>query len=63
MVKLDTIIEGIRQQVMFMRMQPISAIFDMAARIVRDLSTQFGKEVELVISGAGWSWTTISLRC
>lgn len=53
MVKLDTIIEGIRQQVMFMRMQPISAIFDMAARIVRDLSTQFGKEVELVISGAG----------
>lgn len=53
MVKLDTIIEGIRQQVMFMRMQPISTIFDMAARIVRDLSTQFEKEVELVISGAG----------
>ena len=53
MVKLDTIIEGIRQQVMFMRMQPISTIFDMAARIVRDISTQFGKEVELVISGAG----------
>ena len=53
MVKLDTIVEGIRQQVMFMRMQPISAIFDMASRIVRDLSTQFGKEVDLVISGAG----------
>ncbi len=53
MVKLDGIIEGIRHQVMFMRMQPISSIFDMASRIVRDLSTQFGKEVELVISGAG----------
>lgn len=53
MVKLDAITEGIRQQVMFMRMQPISTIFDMATRIVRDLSTQFEKEVELVISGAG----------
>ncbi len=53
MVKLDAITEGIRQQVMFMRMQPISTIFDMAARIVRDLSTHFEKEVELVISGAG----------
>ena len=39
MVKLDTIIEGIRQQVMFMRMQPISAIFDMAARIVRPFNS------------------------
>ena len=37
-VKLDAITEGIRQQVMSMRMQPISKIFDMAARLVRDLS-------------------------
>ena len=45
-----------------MRMQPISTIFDMAARIVRDLSTHFEKEVELVISGAGVEWTIILLR-
>ncbi|MDO8141012.1 MAG: response regulator, partial [Candidatus Brocadiales bacterium] len=51
-VKLDAITEGIRQQVMSMRMQPVSTIFDLAARLVRDLSRQFGKEVNLLISGA-----------
>lgn len=51
-VKLDTITEGIRQQVMAMRMQPVSAVFDLAARLIRDLSRQFNKEVDLVISGA-----------
>jgi chemotaxis protein histidine kinase CheA len=49
--KLDTIIEGIRHQVMFMRMQPISTIFDLTTRLVRDLSGQFQKDVDLVISG------------
>lgn len=49
--KLDTIIEGIRHQVMLMRMQPISTIFDLATRLVRDLSGQFQKDVDLVISG------------
>ena len=51
-VKLDAVTEGIRQQVMSMRMQPISAIFDLAARLVRDLSRQFNKEADLVVSGA-----------
>ncbi|HHT9144789.1 MAG TPA: hybrid sensor histidine kinase/response regulator [Candidatus Wunengus sp. YC61] len=51
-VNLDAITEGIRQQVMAMRMQPISAIFDLAARLIRDLSRQFSKEVNLLISGA-----------
>ena len=51
-VKLDAITEGIRQQVMSMRMQPISTIFDLAARLVRDLSRQFSKEANLLISGA-----------
>ncbi|OHB34170.1 MAG: hypothetical protein A2Y09_04865 [Planctomycetes bacterium GWA2_39_15] len=51
-VKLDAITEGIRQQVMAMRMQPISTVFDLAGRLVRDLSRQFGKEVNLLISGA-----------
>ncbi len=51
-VKLDAITEGIRQQVMAMRMQPISAIFDLMARMVRDLSRQFSKEVNPLISGA-----------
>ena len=51
-VKLDAITEGIRQQVMSMRMQPISTVFDLAARLIRDLSRQFNKEADLVISGA-----------
>ncbi|MBI2469929.1 MAG: hybrid sensor histidine kinase/response regulator [Planctomycetes bacterium] len=51
-VKLDAVTEGIRQQVMSMRMQPVSTIFDLAARLARDLSRQFGKEVNLLISGA-----------
>jgi len=51
-VKLDAITEGIRQQIMSMRMQPISTVFDLAARLVRDLSRQFNKEVDLVVSGA-----------
>ncbi|MBM2833073.1 MAG: sensor histidine kinase CheA associated with MCPs of class [Candidatus Brocadiaceae bacterium] len=51
-VKLDAVTEGIRQQVMSMRMQPISTIFDLATRLVRDLSRQFNKEVGLVVSGA-----------
>ena len=50
-VKLDAITEGIRQQVMSMRMQPISSVFDFAARLVRDLSRQFNKEIDLLISG------------
>ncbi|HHT9107592.1 MAG TPA: hybrid sensor histidine kinase/response regulator [Candidatus Wunengus sp. YC64] len=51
-VKLDAVTEGIRQQVMSMRMQPMSLVFDMSARLVRDLSRQFNKEVNLLISGA-----------
>ncbi len=51
-VKLDAVTEGIRQQVMSMRMQPISTIFDLATRLVRDLSRQFNKEADLVVSGA-----------
>ncbi len=51
-VKLDAVTEGIRQQVMSMRMQPISTVFDLSARLVRDLSRQFNKEADLVVSGA-----------
>ncbi|HHT9110404.1 MAG TPA: hybrid sensor histidine kinase/response regulator [Candidatus Brocadiaceae bacterium] len=50
-VKLDTVTEDIRQQVMSMRMQPVSTIFDMAPRLIRDIARQFNKEIELVISG------------
>lgn len=51
-VKLDAVTEDIRRQVMSMRMQPISAAFDLAPRLVRDLSGQFSKEVYLEISGS-----------
>lgn len=51
-VKLNAVTEGIRQQVMSMRMQPVSNVFDLANRLVRDLSRQFHKDAELIISGA-----------
>ncbi len=49
--KLDTIIEGIRHQAMLMRMQPISMVFDLATHLVRDLSGQSQKDIDLIISG------------
>jgi two-component system chemotaxis sensor kinase CheA len=51
-VRFDAVMEGVRQQVMSMRMQPISTIFDLAPRLVRDLLDQFSKEADLRISGS-----------
>lgn len=42
---------GLRDEVLFIRMLPISATFNRLKRLVRDVSEQLGKEVELVTSG------------
>lgn len=42
---------GLRDEVLFIRMLPVSATFKRLKRLVRDVSAQLGKEVELVTSG------------
>lgn len=42
---------GLRDEVLFIRMLPVSATFNRLKRLVRDVAEQLGKEVELVTSG------------
>ena len=42
---------GLRDEVLFIRMLPVSATFNRLKRLVRDVSAQLGKEIELVTSG------------
>lgn len=42
---------GLRDEVLFIRMLPVSATFNRLKRLVRDVSQQLGKEIELVTSG------------
>lgn len=41
----------LRDEVLFIRMLPVSATFNRLKRLVRDVSAQLGKEIELVTSG------------
>ena len=49
---LSTCITKLHRHVIQTRMQPIGTIFQRYHRMIRDLSNQTGKEVELVIEGA-----------
>jgi two-component system chemotaxis sensor kinase CheA len=42
---------GLRDEVLFIRMLPVSATFNRLKRLVRDVSALLGKEVELVTNG------------
>jgi two-component system chemotaxis sensor kinase CheA len=48
---LDPIIDELQANMKKIRMLPLSAIFDGFPRMVRDIATQQGKEVSLLISG------------
>ena len=48
---LDQVTSDLQEQVMRTRMQPIGSIFNKFPRIVRDLSRQLGKKVELEVNG------------
>ena len=48
---LDQVTSEIQESIMQTRMQPISAVFNKFPRIVRDLSRQLGKQVDLNVSG------------
>ncbi|MBI4651397.1 hybrid sensor histidine kinase/response regulator [Candidatus Desantisbacteria bacterium] len=47
----NTIISDYQNRIMGTRMLPISVLFSTFPRMVRDLSNQFGKEINLVIEG------------
>jgi two-component system chemotaxis sensor kinase CheA len=50
--RLDLVTSELQDNVMRTRMQPIGAVFTKFQRVVRDLSRELGKEIELVIEGA-----------
>ncbi len=49
--QLDLVTSDLQLAVMKMRMQPVAKVFNKFPRLVRDLSRQTGKEIELKISG------------
>lgn len=51
MCRIETIIDRLDGDVTALRMRPISAVFDLFPRIVRDLAEEYGKSVEIDISG------------
>jgi len=51
--ELDRVADALQTAVLGMRMQPVSRLFQRFPRILRDLSRQLGKEVELVQEGEG----------
>ncbi|MGC2062650.1 MAG: chemotaxis protein CheA [Thermodesulfovibrionales bacterium] len=50
---LDLVTSDMQLAVMKMRMQPLKKVFSKFPRLVRDLSNNIGKDVELVITGEG----------
>lgn len=49
--ELSRHIRELQEAVMAVRMQPVKSIFSRMPRIVRDLSRQLGKDIEIVMSG------------
>ncbi len=50
--RLDLVTSELQDNVMRTRMQPIGSVFTKFQRVVRDLSRELGKEIELAIEGA-----------
>ncbi|MFP5213898.1 MAG: chemotaxis protein CheA [Acidobacteriota bacterium] len=48
---MDLVTGEIQEKIMQMRMQPLANVFNRLHRLVRDLSRQLGKDVELTVSG------------
>jgi two-component system chemotaxis sensor kinase CheA len=51
--ELDRVADALQNAVLGMRLQPVGRLFQRFPRIVRDLSRQLGKEVELIQEGEG----------
>lgn len=52
MCRIETIIEQLDSDVTALRMLPIKSVFEIFPRIVRDLAEDYGKQVDVEISGA-----------
>lgn len=50
-VQQERLAEELRYQILGIRMQPLAVVFETVPRAVRDLARQFGKEMDLVITG------------
>lgn len=51
-VVLGRVVQGLQDEVMRMRMLPVSHLFDRYPRVVRDLAQRLGKKVSLLVTGA-----------
>jgi two-component system, chemotaxis family, sensor kinase CheA len=49
--RINSVTSELQETIMLTRMQPIGTIFNKFTRVVRDLSRELGKEINLVISG------------
>lgn len=49
---VDRLTSGMQEKVMQTRMQPVANVFNRFPRMIRDLSRQLGKEIELALEGA-----------
>ncbi|TRX02650.1 chemotaxis protein CheA [Candidatus Methylobacter oryzae] len=49
---LSRLVEEVRDSALALRMVPIGATFNRFSRVVRDISKELGKDIDLVISGA-----------
>ncbi|MFC3625312.1 chemotaxis protein CheA [Vogesella amnigena] len=52
LAELELVVERIRDRALELRMTPIGDVFQRFPRVVRDVSKELGKKIELVISGA-----------
>ena len=52
MTELEALVERIRDRALNLRMTPIGEVFQRFPRVVRDVSKELGKKIELVVSGA-----------
>ena len=50
--RLDLVTSELQDNVMRTRMQPVGAVFGKFNRVVRDLSRELGKNIELIVEGA-----------
>jgi two-component system chemotaxis sensor kinase CheA len=49
--RINTIAEELREKIRTLRLLPLSAVFQLFPRVVRDLAKQQAKEVELIVEG------------
>jgi two-component system chemotaxis sensor kinase CheA len=52
MTELEALVEQIRDRALNLRMMPIGEVFQRFPRVVRDISKELGKKIDLVINGA-----------